>query len=186
MIAQLAGTVAEIDGHDIILDVNGVGYGITVSYELVGRVKEAHDMKLYIYEHIREQEHTLYGFESKNDQSLFNSLLSVNGIGPKAALAIFDLAEPDILRSEIASGNIAFLTQASGVGKKAAERVVVDLQDKVGALSHGYLQSRLPSNDEAVEGLVALGYTTEQAQHMLTGIDAVKTEDRIKQALKKA
>ena len=119
MIVRLVGTVIEFDERNIVLDVNGVGYGVVVSSELSGSIDISSETTMYIYEHIREQEHTLYGFRSKTDQSLFEQLLSVNGVGPKAALAVFDLGPADKLRTEIAAGNTAFLVLASGVGKKA-------------------------------------------------------------------
>ncbi len=185
MIAQLVGTVAEIDGNTIVVDVGNVGYEVIVSNQLISNMTESVELKVYIYEHIREQEHSLYGFSTKDDKRLFEHLLSVNGVGPKAALALFDLAEADILRNEIANGNTLFLTQASGVGKKAAERVIVDLQDKVGpALATSRTHSLVSGSDEALEGLLALGYSKDQALQMLVNVDATTAEERIKQALK--
>ncbi len=187
MIVRLVGTVIEFDERNIVLDVKGVGYGVVVSSELSGSIDISSETTMYIYEHIREQEHTLYGFRSKTDQSLFEQLLSVNGVGPKAALAVFDLGPADKLRTEIAAGNTAFLVLASGVGKKAGERIIVDLQDKMGELSLISQASgqQLPVGDEALEALISLGYNKDQAMQMLRGIEAETTEEKIKQALRK-
>lgn len=184
MIAQLTGTVVDIDGHSIIIDVAGVGYGVIVSLETVGSINRSSSQTLYVYEHIREQEHSLYGFTSKDDKKLFEQLLGVNGIGPKAAQSLFDISSTDILKSEIAKGNSQFLTQATGVGKKAAERVVLDLQDKVGGYVVNISKSSFTQQDEALEGLLMLGYTKDQAQQMLDKVEASTTEERIKLALR--
>ena len=184
MIARLVGEVVEINDRSVLLDVSGVGYGVLVANDLSGSLSIDQQATLYIYEHVREQEHTLYGFRSRADKQLFESLLSVNGVGPKAALAIFDLGPADKIRAEIGAGNIAFLVQASGVGKKAAERVVVDLQDKLADASIEF-RAGSGNNDEAVDGLLALGYSKDQAVQMLRGTDGT-TETRIKQALKAA
>ena len=184
MIAQLTGTVVDIDGHSIIIDVAGVGYGLIVSLETISNITQSSSQTLYVYEHIREQEHSLYGFTSKDDKKLFEQLLGVNGIGPKAAQALFDISATDILKSEIAKGNYQFLTQATGVGKKAAERVVLDLQDKVGGYVVNNSESSFTQQDEALEGLLMLGYTKDQAQQMLDKVEASTTEERIKLALR--
>lgn len=170
-----------------VIEVAGVGYGVTIANSVAGQLTSNQTVEVYIYEHIREQEHTLYGFLTKADKQLFELMLSVNGVGPKAAMAIFDLTEPDRLRAEIASANVAFLTQASGVGKKAAERVVIDLQDKVGGLVSGSVAVATGDiNDEALDALLALGYKKDQALQMLAGIKADSTESIIKLALQRA
>src|SRR5690606_29611591 len=113
--------------------------------------------------HVREQAEELFGFSSLAAKKLFELLITVQGIGPKAALAILSLGSAEEVRNAIANGDVTFITKASGVGKKSAERVVVDLSDKVGLpTQYGSLQpvqSELPVNDEALEALIALGYT---------------------------
>jgi len=185
VIATLTGKLIEHDAQTAVVDVAGVGYGVVMPSHALDSMSRQTESSIYIYEHIREQEHSLYGFLSKPDKQLFEQLLSVNGVGPKAAMAIFNLGNADRLRSEIASANIAFLTQASGVGKKAAERIVVDLQDKVGAVASGSAISNLDNvNEDALDALLALGYKKEQALQMLDGIEAGSTEDIIKKVLK--
>jgi Holliday junction DNA helicase RuvA len=191
MIATLSGVVTEKLLDLIVLDVGGVGYGLFVPADDYGRLKVDESTKLYIYEHIREQAHDLFGFLSRDTQHLFEQLLEVNGVGPKMALNMLSIGSSEALRQSIAAGDVAFIQQASGVGKRLAERVVVELKDKVGLVgvdlqSTGLLQAEANlMADEAVEALVALGYTAADANKALQAIDAsLPTETRVKQALK--
>ena len=191
MIATLSGRVSEKLGDIVVLDVTGVGYGLNVTSEDFGVLSVGEEAKVYVYEHIREQSHDLFGFISKETQALFEQLLSVNGVGPKMALNMLSVGPNSGVKQAIASGDVAFIQQANGVGKRLAERVVVDLKDKVGLVgvdlqSTGMLQSSDSlQQDEAVGGLMALGYTEADAAKALQGIDQkLSTEDRIKQALK--
>ena len=191
MIATLNGVVSEKLADVVVLDVQGVGYGLYVTAEDHGRLVSGEPAKVYVYEHVREQSHDLFGFVSRDTQSLFEQLLGVNGVGPKMALNMLSIGSTTEVRQAIAAGDVKFIQQASGVGKRVAERVVVDLKDKVGLASvdlesTGMLQSEaVSSNDEAVEALVSLGYTLADAAAALQKIDTeLPTEDRIKQALK--
>lgn len=191
MIATLSGVVSEKLIDLIVLDVNGVGYGLLVPADDYGQLNVAQETKLYIYEHIREQSHDLFGFLGRDTQYLFELLLEVNGVGPKMALNMLSIGSTKALRQSIAAGDVAFIQQASGVGKRLAERVVVELKDKVGLVgvdlqSTGMLQAEANLlADEAVEALVALGYTAADANKALQEIDtSLSTEDRVKQALK--
>lgn len=191
MIAQLTGVVAEKTPDQIILDVNGVGYGIFAASEDYGRLTQGERTKLHIYEHIREQSHDLFGFVSIDTKKLFEQLLGVNGVGPKMALSILSIGSGNEVRAAIASGDLKRIQQANGVGKRVAERVVVDLKDKVGLqgvdlADTGLLTSsaNIP-HDEAAEGLIVLGYSAEDAARALNGISTdLPTEERIKQALR--
>jgi Holliday junction DNA helicase RuvA len=191
MIATLNGVVSEKLADVVVLDVHGVGYGVYVTAEDHGRLVSGEPAKVYVYEHVREQAHDLFGFLNRDTQGLFEQLLGVNGVGPKMALNMLSIGSATEVRQAIAAGNVKFIQQASGVGKRVAERVVVDLKDKVGLASvdleaTGVLQSETAaSNDEAVEALVSLGYTLADAATALQKIDpALPAEDRIKQALK--
>lgn len=191
MIATLDGVVSEKLTDVVVLDVRGVGYGLLVPAEDYGRLNSGEPAKLYIYEHIREQSHDLFGFLAKDTKSLFEQLLEVNGVGPKMALNMLSIGSGQEVRQAIASGDVKFIQRASGVGKRVAERVVVELKDKVGLVgvdlaSTGLLQSETNAqDDEAVEALTSLGYSPQDAARALQGIDPVlPTADRIKQALK--
>lgn len=191
MIATLNGVVSEKLADVVVFDVHGVGYGVYVTAEDHGRLVLGEPAKVYVYEHVREQAHDLFGFLSRDTQGLFEQLLGVNGVGPKMALNMLSIGSATEVRQAIASGDVKFIQQAPGVGKRVAERVVVDLKDKVGLVgvdleSTGMLQSEAgASKDEAVEALVSLGYTTADAAVALQKVDPeLPTEDRIKQALK--
>lgn len=190
MIATLNGIVSEKLADIIVLDVQGVGYGLWVTAEDYSALATGEQAKLYIYEYIREQAHDLFGFTKKDTKALFEQLLNVNGIGPKMALNMLSIGSSQALKQAIASGDVKFIQQANGVGKRVAERVVVELKDKVGLVSAdlestGLLQSETAMmSDEAVEALVALGYSAQDAATALKNVDTgLPVEDRVKQAL---
>jgi Holliday junction DNA helicase RuvA len=191
MIATLNGVVSEKLIDQIVLDVNGVGYGLLVPADDYSRLELKQETKLYVYEHIREQAHDLFGFLHLETKHLFEKLLDVNGVGPKMALNMLSIGSSEALRQAIADGDVAFIQQASGVGKRVAERVVIELKDKVGLIgvdlqSTGLLQAEAKMlADEAVEALVALGYTPVDANKALRTIDPkLPTETRVTHALK--
>ncbi len=185
MIATLEGIIAEKNIDTVVVDAGGVGYGINVTTEDHGKLKTGEKNKLYIYEHIRENSHDLFGFVSKNTKLLFEQLLSVNGVGPKMALGVLSLGSVDTVANAIANQDAQFVQQASGVGKRVAERIVVDLKDKVGVAGGYAPASSVSKQDEAVQGLMALGFTQVDAQIALAEVDKkLSTEQRIKQALK--
>jgi holliday junction DNA helicase RuvA len=191
MIATLEGVVSEKLSEVVVLNVQGVGYGLFTPAEEYGRLQPGQPAKVYIYEHIREQGHDLFGFLSLETKSLFELLLTVNGVGPKMALNVLSIGNSQEVRQAIAGGETKFIQQANGVGKRVAERLVVDLKDKVGLVgtdlaSTGILQSdSLVLGDEAAEALVALGYSAQDASTALQHVASdLPTEERIKQALK--
>ena len=190
MIATLRGTVTEKDSR-VVLECAGVGYGVLVTltdFESLHLDKEA---KLYIYEHLKEDAHDLYGFLRSDTKQLFEQLLSVKNVGPKVGLSVLDIGSADAVRVAIANGDVKTLQTAKGVGKRAAEQIVVELRDKVGApvgdaaenLIH---RSGVNPNDEALQALVSLGYTEADAQAVLAHVDpSLPVEDRVKLALKR-
>lgn len=193
MIATLTGTIAEKIGDIVVIDVQGVGYGVLVTSEDFGALATGNHAKVYVHEHIREQSHDLFGFVGLDTMQLFEQLLNVNGVGPKMALSVLSTGSAGEVRRAIAGGDLKFIQRASGVGKRVAERIVVDLKDKVGLAgvdlaSTGMLQSDafLTNQDEAVEALVSLGYSPQDASAALTKVDpTLPTEERIKLALRK-
>lgn len=191
MIATLEGKISEKLGDTVVLSVGGVGYGLLVSAEDFGRLQTGDSSKLYVYEHIREVSYDLYGFSALPTKSLFELLLTVNGVGPRMALNMLSIGTAEEVKAAIAGGDTKFIQRANGVGKRVAERVVVDLKDKVGLAgvdlgAAGLLQSdAFLTQDEAVEALVALGYSAADAAKALDGIDtSLPTDERIKAALK--
>ena len=191
MIATLNGQVAEKIADIVVLDVQGVGYGLLVDAEDFGALKIGTTAKLYVYEHIREQSHDLFGFRSLDTKQLFELLLGVNGVGPKMALNVMSIGNASEVRNAIAGGDTKFIQGAQGVGKRVAERIVVDLKDKGGLegvdLSTTSLLQADASlrKDDAVEALVSLGFSAQDAAAALAAVPAdLPTEDRIKLALK--
>lgn len=190
MIAHVSGIVAEKFNSSVIVDVQGVGYEVAVALGDYEQSLLNEPMKFYTYHHIREQSQELFGFTSLAAKKMFEMLITVQGVGPKAALAILSLGDSEIVRNAIANGDAAFITKATGVGKRIAERVVVDLTDKVGLAIRTNVSDTgvsLPVNrtDEALEALMALGYSLNDATRALEGVSMdLSTADRVTQALK--
>lgn len=190
MIAHIEGEVSEKFLNSIIVDVHGVGYELVLSQIDAEATNVGEKKKFYTYHAIRENSEDLYGFSSLMAKKIFEMLISVNGVGPKAAMAILSLATPEEVRNAIANADSAFVSKAAGVGKKSAERVIVDLKDKVGlptrygATEVVSVQSQ-PENDEALDALMALGFPLKEATDALSKVDAsLPIEERIRLALK--
>lgn len=191
MIAHLIGKVVEKFGNSLIIDVNGVGYEVMVPTSDFENVNLDEERKFFTYHQVRENAEELYGFSTLLAKKMFELLISVQGVGPKAGIAIMSLAEAEEVRNAIANADVAFIAKASGVGKKSAERVIVDLRDKVGAPSK-YGATEVKFNkiqnepDEALDALIALGFPLKEATAALEKVDPkLPVEERIKLALKK-
>ena len=190
MIAHVSGVVVEKFGSSVIVDVHGIGYEVQLAAGDFDETLLESTVKFYTYHHVREQSQELFGFSSLVAKKLFELLITVQGVGPKAALAILSLSNSETVRNAIANGDAIFITQASGVGKKTAERVVVDLSDKVGHairtdVNGIGLSNIIPGSDEAVEALMALGYGLNDAAKALEGISTeLSTAERVTQALR--
>ena len=191
MIATLTGNIAEKIADTVVIDVRGVGYGVLVTTEDYGAFAIGAPAKVYVYEHIRENSHDLFGFTKLDTKQLFQQLLDVNGVGPKMALSVLSIGSPNEVRQAIAAGDTKSIQRANGVGKRVAERIVVDLKDKVGLegvdlATTGMLQSdNAIRRDEAAEALISLGYSPQDAAQALTSVPTdLPLEDRIKLALK--
>ena len=191
MIAHVFGKVAEKFNGSLVIDVHGVGYEVSVATNDFDAVILDQEVKFYTYHHVREQSEELFGFSSLAAKKLFEMLITVQGVGPKAALAILSLGDAEQVRNAIANADSSFVQKATGVGKKTAERVVVDLSDKVGLPTHygraeTPLQTELNTSDEALEALMALGYTLADATKTLENVDVnLPTAQRVTEALKK-
>ncbi|MDO4987140.1 MAG: Holliday junction branch migration protein RuvA [Candidatus Saccharibacteria bacterium] len=189
MIAHIEGVIAEKFLNSVIVDVHGVGYELTLTSIDFDAVSLGETHKFYTYHQVREQSEDLYGFSTLAAKKLFEMLISVNGVGPKAAISILSLAVPEEVRNAIANADSTFVSKATGVGKKSAERVIVDLRDKVGIPSHyGSVvpaTKTLPPDDDALDALIALGLPLKDATAALDGVDAnLPTAERVRLALK--
>lgn len=190
MISHLRGIIAEKFTNSLTIDVAGVGYEVAVTTTDFDAVTLGEERQFYTYHAIRENSEDLYGFSTLAAKKLFELLISVQGIGPKAAMAILSLAEAEEVRNAIANADSTFIAKASGVGKKSAERVIVDLKDKVGLPSHYGNRPEIKTAeknapDEALDALIALGFSLKEANLALVEIDpSLPTSERIRLALK--
>lgn len=189
MIAHLQGQIVEKFAHSIIIDVGGVGYELVLSAPDFENIQLNDQQKFYTYHQVRENSEELYGFSSLAAKKLFELLISVQGIGPKAALAILSLAPSEDVRNALANADTAFVARAQGVGKKSAERIIVDLRDKVGIPSRygatPTIEAIPPTHDEALDALIALGFPLREATLALAKIDpSLPVAERVRQALK--
>lgn len=191
MIAHIRGELTEKFANSVIVDVHGVGYEIGLTTPDFDSLNLHDEIKLYTYHHVREQSEELFGFTALAGKKLFELLITVQGIGPKAAMSILSLGSYEEVRNAIANADSSFVSKASGVGKKSAERVIVDLREKVGLPTYYgrkgelKLEEQLPANDEALEALMALGFQLADATKALEGVDtSLPVEERIRLALK--
>ena len=187
MIAHVTGTVTGREGDILVVEVNGVGYEVTATYAALSRSEPGSTVTVPTYLHVREDVMQLFGFASEAERRIFRLLLNVNGVGPKLALAIVSAQDPERIESAVLLGDVALLSSVSGVGKKTAERICLDLKDKIagaGATTAGGVAPAAASDPhrEARDGLVALGYSVIDAEAALQGSDG-SAEDRIKAAL---
>ncbi len=194
MIYSLNGKLTYSDPTTAVVECGGVGYGCRVTYNTLQRLPDiGQNVLLYTYLNVREDAVDLFGFYEKEELECFKLLITVNGVGPKAAIAILSELSPNSLRVAISQSDTKTITRAQGVGPKMAQRIVLELKDKVGvAISdeddNGVSVSSGSSSDsknEAVSALVALGYSQSEAQKAISNCDLSKdTEQIIKDALK--
>ncbi|WMC92854.1 Holliday junction branch migration protein RuvA [Kineothrix sp. MB12-C1] len=200
MIAYIIGEVVDITEENLILEANNIGYNIKISSGTAGRLPRiGEEVKIYTYTHVREDAFLLFGFLTKDDLDIFKKLITVNGIGPKGGLAILSVMSADDLRFAIISADIKAISKAPGIGKKTAERVILDLRDKVSIedafMDKGTDGSALEAfsgetsaRNEAIEALTALGYSSAEALKAVKQLNLtpdMDVEEILKMALKK-
>ena len=187
MIAFLTGRVAARAAGHALIEVGGIGYRLIMSTSsLAALPAEGDEVTVHTYLHVREDELTLYGFESEEERALFEALIGVSGVGPKVALAILSGLRPDALRTALARDDVALLSSVPGVGKKTAQRLLIDLKDKLGAPDLGG-QGGGSSHAavEAREALLSMGFSPAEAAAGLRDVpDGASTEQLLKSALK--
>ena len=182
MIIQLTGTVSAKDPEYIILDVHGVGYKIFVTPNTLAHTPEKKNTTLWTHQAVRETSLDLYGFLSKAELDFFELLIGISGVGPKSALGIVSLDDVETLTSAIAEGDTSYLTKVSGVGKKSASKIVLELREKVGATGD---HEALKEDADTIDALSAMGYSAHEARDALKQVpkDMVGTKKRLKHAL---
>lgn len=200
MIAYIKGEISDITEDNLVLESNGIGYNIKISAATAAILPALGEiMKIYTYTNVREDAFLLYGFLTKDDLGIFKKLITVSGIGPKVGLSVLSALSADELRFAIAAGDAKTICKAPGVGKKTAERVILELKDKISiedafinasgnsgmeSLEDGTYAS---AKNEAVEALTALGYSSSEALRAVKQVaveEGMNTEEILKQALK--
>ncbi len=195
MIDYIKGEVTELTPTNVTLECNGIGYQLNISLNTYGEVSQASTVKLYVYESIREDAHVLFGFRDKHERDLFLLLISVSGVGPSTARIILSSLNSRELANVIATENATLLQSVKGIGAKTAQRIIVDLKDKIKMTDeNGALQ--LPAKDDlsetghaAIAALVMLGFVQAASQKVVSKIlkesPALPVEKVIKEALKR-
>lgn len=184
MLALIRGEVVRLTDNGAVVLAGGLGYQLQTPAATRAQLAVGASVELVIYEHIRDDCHDLYGFLDRPCKELFELLLSVSGVGPRLALAVVDIGPEAELRAALADGRTDYLTQASGLGKRLAERLVVDLKDKVSGPADGVLAGAPAPADEAVVALTSLGLGLDEARQALAGIDSrLPPAERVQQAL---
>ena len=200
MISFIHGILAEKDEGYIVVEAGGVGYGINVPMSVLAQLPTiGEEVKIYTHYSVREDGQSLYGFLFREDREMFRSLISVNGVGPKGALAILSVLGPDDLRLAIVTGDVKSISRAQGIGQKTAQRVILDLKDKIDnqflTAGAGGDRPALGANisqaggaiSEAIDALTVLGYTRIEAGRAVRSLEISEgdsTEDILKKALK--
>ena len=193
MISYIKGTITHKGETFVVLECQGIGYKISVSDKALSRLDQQQETMLYTFLYVKEDSISLFGFLTEQEQSLFERLLSVSGIGPKGALGFLSQMTPQEIVLAIVSEDIRALTKAPGIGKKTAQRVVLELKDKVkaeDALKETHLEQKQENSGakwEAIEGLTALGYSKSEAVKAVHASyqEGLSVEEILKLALKK-
>jgi len=186
MIGYLEGTIKFKNNNSIIILTNGIGFKVTVSPEILTKAELNKPIHLYTYTHVTEDALALFGFASPEDLALFELLLTVSGIGPKTALAIFSAGKPDKIKDAIIRGDVAFFTSVPRVGTKNAQKIIIELRSKLGSLGVLDLTAESPESKEIVEALKSFGFTSGEAKEALKITNSVEgsVSDKIRAALK--
>lgn len=185
MIATLRGEVVEVSDGFIIIEVQGVGYKVYVSKKMREELHVGDTIFCYTHQHVREDLMDLYGFSDAEQRTLFIMLISISGVGPRSALSVLDVASVEDLKTAIASDDAQLLKQVAGIGPKLAERITLELKNKLVGSSGA--SNRLAKDMDVIEGLISLGYPRSQAQEAVKDIpkDVTNSEERMKLALKR-
>jgi Holliday junction DNA helicase RuvA len=190
MISKLRGKIWHIDDKCIVLDVSGVGYKVSLTdtdlAELMNDSNNTKEISLWTHLSVKDDALDLYGFLHKKELDFFGLLISISGIGPKKALGILSVAPVETLKKALRTRDTSYLTRVSGIGKKNAEKIVLELKDKFAAIEGGDDSVSLREDSDAMEAIKSLGYSPSEAREALQKIDPsiTKIGDRVKEALK--
>lgn len=191
MFAYISGKVAFTAVNYVAVDVHGVGYQVFVPLRILNTLEKGSPVMFYIHTNVREDAFELFGFLSQEELHIFRSLLSVSGVGPKSALAVLDVLSCEELALAVVTGDDKAIAKAPGIGKKSAQRIILELKDKISNEQLVSMPTAAPAKggafDEAQEALLALGFSPQEAQAALRNVtEAMSVEDMIKAALAQA
>jgi Holliday junction DNA helicase RuvA len=181
MIATLRGNITELGSRYAVVDIRGIGYKVFITDDTAHTLKIGNEMTFWTHLAVREDAQDLYGFLSRKERDFFQLLITVSGIGPKSALNILSLVSSDTLSGAIRTGSVSHLVKVSGIGKKTAEKIVLELKDKLGGFTggeSGEMSAGMSSDMDAIEALKALGYEADDAREALKKIVAPKKGDK--------
>ena len=187
MLSYIKGQVKLKTEQFIIIENNGIGYKVFVSADLLLESKVGDEVELYTYQHVREDALMLFGFKNYDQLQLFELLISISGVGPKTALGVFAVAEPADIKSAIVNEDASVLKKVSGIGAKTAERIVLELKNKItGDFGEIKTKEELSGDVDSIEALVSLGYSANDAREALKQVDKTITNpsDKVREALK--
>lgn len=186
MIAQLKGTVASKGRGFVVVDVGGVGYKVFVTLATLTESKVDSNITMRTYLAVRDNALDLFGFLTEEERAFFELLISISGIGPKSALGILNIADVATITTAVRAGDSSYLTRVSGIGKKNAEKIVLELTDKLDKGAEDETDTDLKGDMEALEALIALGYSAGASREALKAVpkEAKTPSERIKAALK--
>ena len=187
MIGSLNGNIELLLNPYVLVDVSGVGYKVLVSEKVYSNLKLGEKIKFFVYTHVREDEISLFGFLNAEELKLFENLISVSGVGPKTALNIFSFGSKSEIEGAIIRGDVSFFTSVPRLGTKNAQKIIIELKNKMGGLGDLDLSGKdFTQNKEVVEALKTFGFSVSEAQRAVREIKAtdITTEDKIRLSLK--
>jgi Holliday junction DNA helicase RuvA len=186
MIGFLTGKLISSKPTQIILDVNGVGYLVNISISTFEKISEKESVSLYIHTSVKEDSITLFGFYTQSEKEMFELLISISGIGPKVSLGILSGISVDDLKDAIANGNVSRLIAIPGIGRKTAERVVLELRNKVDSIKSDGSIKTTSAKDEAISALATLGYQRQLAEKVVRDLLSENANYSLEELIRKA
>ena len=189
MITHIEGKLVEKNPTDVVIDCNGIGYLLNISLHTFGQIPDKEHIKLYSYLQVKEDSHTLYGFSTKTEREIFKLLISVNGIGASIARTMLSSLSPDQVKEAIASADVATIQSVKGIGAKTAQRVILDLKDKVLKV-YGIDEVSLTQNNtnksEALSALEVLGFNKKQSEKVIEKLIQKQPDANVETIIKDA
>lgn len=196
MISYLSGKLVVKDPTYVIIDVGGIGYQVKISLQTYSKIKDEEQIRLLTFLHIKEDAHTLYGFKEEDEKRLFLLLIGINGVGPNTGLMILSSLNTEEIEQAILSGDVGTIQHVKGIGTKTAQRIILELKDKVGKMGNegntsplGFLKSSNKTREEALQALITLGFPKAAAEKNIAivlkkTVGEISLEDLIKASLK--